>query len=174
MIKITISAILILCFASLQAKADDIKEFKLDSGIKVTIEEAPFDPKGHEIINCKGSEMPCLIDGGFPYGTDFSLPRSYLKKLIITYEGKSYSLDSSHMFNAWGNRPLEVKGVIRYLGGHCYDSKHCALRGLFSDAAGSYVAEWVVINGVPSRTVLTSSDDVVHLFMKNIDPPVYE
>lgn len=172
--KINICAILMLCFASLQANADEIKEFKLNSGITVSIEEAPFNPQGHEIVNCEGSEIPCLIDGSFPYGANFSLPSTYLKKLVISFEGKSHSLDTSHMFNAWGNRPLEVKGVIRYLGGHCYDSEHCALRGLFSDAAGSYVAEWVVINGVSSRTVLTSSDDVVHLFMKNIDPPVYE
>ena len=78
------------------------------------------------------------------------------------------------MYDAWGARPLEVKGVVRYFGGKCFDTKNCQLRGLFSDAAGSFVAEWQIVGGLPTRTILTSSSDVVHLFMNNIDPPVFE
>jgi hypothetical protein len=78
------------------------------------------------------------------------------------------------MYNAWGSRPLEFIGSVRYFGGKCVDAKNCSFRGLFSDAGGSFVAEWRVINGVSTRTVLTDSSDVVSLFMKNIDPPEYE
>ena len=45
---------------------------------------------------------------------------------------------------------------------------------MFSDAAGSFVAEWQIVNGISTRTVLTSSNDVVHLLMEHIDPPEYE
>jgi hypothetical protein len=78
------------------------------------------------------------------------------------------------MYDAWGARPLEHPGAVRYFGGKCIDSANCQFRGLFSDAAGSFVAEWRVVNGISVRTVLTSSDDVVSLFMKKIDPPEYD
>jgi hypothetical protein len=50
----------------------------------------------------------------------------------------------------------------------------CQFRGIFSDAAGSYAAEWKIINGKSYRTFLTSSKDVLDLFIKNIDPPTFE
>ena len=102
------------------------------------------------------------------------LPRTYLKSISVSYRNKSYSLDASDMYDAWNGRPLEYKGTVRYFGGKCFSTKDCQFRGLFSDGASSFVAEWRVVNGKPIRTVLTSSGDVVNLFMKNIDPPEYE
>ena len=168
-----IIAIMLILFSSLTL-AGETKVFDLKDGIKVSILEVPFDPSSHEIENCDGSEMPCLIDGHFPYGTAFNLPRTRLKKLTLSIGSSSYNLDTTGMYNAWGKRPLEYEGKIRYLGAHCYTEKSCTLRGIFSDAAGSYVAEWKIINGQPHRTVLSSTDDIMHLFMKNIDPPYYE
>lgn len=78
------------------------------------------------------------------------------------------------MYNGWGSHPLEYKGVIRYFGGKCFDTKNCQFRGLFSDAAGTFVAEWRIVNELPIRTMLTNSDDVVNLFIKNIDPPEFD
>lgn len=156
------------------AHASDMQEFNLGKGITAQIEEAPFNPENHKIINCKDSNIPCTIDGVFPFGTAFDMPKTYLKSLSLTVSGKTYKLDTTGMYNAWGNRPLEYKGTIKYLGAHCYDKDNCALRGLFSDAAGSYVAEWLIVNGIATRTVISSSDDIVHLFMKNIEPPYYE
>lgn len=77
------------------------------------------------------------------------------------------------MYDAWGNRPLEVKGAIRYFGGRCSDVKNCEFRGIFSDGVGTFVAEWRVVDGVPIRDVLTDSSDIIDLFMHNIDPPIH-
>jgi len=93
---------------------------------------------------------------------------------MATFAGRSYSLDVSQMYNAWGSRPLEYKGSVRYFGGSCENALNCTLRGLFSDAAGAYVAEWQIVNGVSERTILTWSADVVTEFMKHIDPPEYD
>ena len=78
------------------------------------------------------------------------------------------------MYDAWGARPLEQEGVIRYFGGKCFDKENCQLRGVFSDGAGSFVAEWRIVNGHAARTVLTTSSDVVNLFKQHIDPPSFE
>ena len=74
------------------------------------------------------------------------------------------------MYDAWGGRALEANGV-RYFGGSCVDELNCDLRGLFSDAAGAYVAEWQIVGGVVERTVLSDSSDVVAAFRQHIDPP---
>ena len=91
---------------------------------------------------------------------------TYLKNITASYQGHSYTLDVADMYNAWGNRSLEHPGVIRYFGGRCYDKSNCQFRGIFSDAAGSFVAEWLIVDGLAIRTVLTSSNDVVNLFKK--------
>ena len=101
------------------------------------------------------------------------MPKTYVKGITVSYRGKSYSLNSSDMFNAWGERPLEING-IRYFGGECFDVRNCRFRGIFSDAAGTFVAEWMVVDGVSVRTVLTNSSDVESLFLRHIDPPWFK
>jgi hypothetical protein len=154
--------------------ADATASFVLPSGVAVTITEAPFDRSQFKIVGCSETDSECLVNGVFPVGSAGLLPSTYVKSIVITFDGKSHSLDVSNMYNAWGSRPLEVEGVIRYFGGRCDDQDNCQVRGLFSDAAGSFVAEWCIASGVPVRTVLTDTNDVVNLFMKNIDPPEYE
>jgi hypothetical protein len=90
--------------------------------------------------------------------------------MTATVGGRTYKLEISQMYDAWGSRPLEANGV-RYFGGSCEDELNCTLRGLFSDATGAYAAEWHIVDGVPVRTVLTDSNDVVAAFRQHIDPP---
>ncbi|HET8711859.1 MAG TPA: hypothetical protein VFM32_10805, partial [Spongiibacteraceae bacterium] len=150
------------------------RAFTLPSGVKVEIIEVPFNAKLFKISGCKNTDSACLINGKIPWGVAFGLPATYIKSLVISYNNQSYELDVSNMYNAWGARPLEVSGGPRYFGGKCFDTKNCQFRGLFSDAAGSFVAEWRIVNGIPMRTVLTDSNDVVNLFTQNIDPPEFE
>ena|ERR1700733_11025396 len=131
--------------------------FDLPSGVHVVIVEAPFAPR-HSI--------GCFIGS--------AAPKTYVKRITATYHGRSWLLDSSCMFDAWGERPLQIEGVIRYFGGKCDDDGSCAFRGLFSDGAESFVAEWYISDGIAKRTVFSGSVDLKSLFMKNIDPPTYD
>ncbi|MGD0663104.1 MAG: hypothetical protein ABSD38_34075 [Syntrophorhabdales bacterium] len=158
LISITI-ALFVFADDSVYGNSDSVSKFVLPSGIEVRIVEA----------SCKGAGTACQTKGIVAEGVFVGeIPLTYLKEIAITHKGRIYQLDTSGMFNAWGNRPLEYPGVVRYFGGHC-DEKTCVIRGLFADAALTYVAEWVVVDGVPARTVLTGSQDVVDVFMKNID-----
>jgi hypothetical protein len=155
------------------AADESVASFTLPSGVAIRIIEAPFDGSKHRLKGCTGPDG-CLIDGRIPFGSDGGLPKSYVKSITASFKGQHHTLDASQMYNAWGGRPLEVKGTIRYFGGKCQDSMNCSLRGLFSDASGSFVAEWQVVSGVSQRTIITSSSDVMNEFRKNIDPPVFE
>jgi len=163
-----------LLFATAAVAADKTSTFTLPSGVKVTIVEVPFEKSLFKIEGCSDRDSVCRINGHAPFGVAFGLPKTYVKSITVSFKGRSNSLDASDMYNAWGSRPLEHPGSIRYFGGKCFDNGNCQLRGLFSDGAGTFVAEWAIVNGLSIRTVLTGSDDVVNLFMKNIDPPEYE
>ena len=165
---------LFFCMFSTLALADSASTFTLPSDVRVTIVEAAFHEENFTIDGCSAKSPICFINGKLPYGLAFGLPKTYIKSVTIFYQGTSYALDGTNMYNAWGNRPLEYPGAVRYFGGGCVDKKNCQFRGLFSDAAGAYVAEWLIVEGYAIRTVLTNSIDVVNLFTKNIDPPVFD
>lgn len=145
--------------------------FTLPSGVHVQITEQKFQKDQFQVVGCKVGDKSCLINGHIPFGMMDYLPKTYLKAITVSYLGHSYSLDVSNMYDAWGIRPLAFKGSVRYFGGACSDANNCQFRGLFSDGAATFVAEWCVVNGKSTRTVLTDSSDVVDLFMHHIDPP---
>jgi hypothetical protein len=155
------------------APGTNIARFTLPSGMKVEIVEALFASSGIKAVGCEKAVEVCRL-GGKPYGMATGLPKTYVRSIGITYADATYRLDSAGMYDAWGNRPLQAKGGIRYFGGSCSDAKNCVFRGLFGDGANSYVAEWVIFDGVSSRTVLSGDDDLFELFEKHMDPPVYE
>jgi hypothetical protein len=155
------------------APAANVVRFTLPSGVKVEIVEAPFASSGIKAVGCENAVQVCRL-GGKPYGMATGLPKTYVRSIGITYVNATYRLDSADMYDAWGSRPLQKKGGIRYFGGSCSDAKNCVFRGLFGDGASSYVAEWVIFDGVSSRTVLSGDSDLLGLFEKYIDPPVYE
>src|ERR1700733_11301338 len=99
--------------------------FTLPSGVHVEIIEAPFQKGQFNISGCSNDGNACRINGHVPSGSGFSLPKTYVKAITVSYQGRSYSLDASDMYDAWGTRPLEVKGVVRYFGGKCFDVKNC-------------------------------------------------
>lgn len=166
-----ITLVLGLVFAGSAYAADRVSEFTLPSGASVRIVEASFE----ESKRTYTPVHPCLVDGQIPFGVDCERPREYVKQLTVVVHGKRHELDVSSMYDAWQGRALASKPVgangstVRYFGGHCVVDTSCVFRGAFSDGAGTFVAEWVVHDGVSQRTVLSNSRDVVGQVMRNID-----
>jgi hypothetical protein len=171
--RIAITVVAIVSVTSVWA-ADKHSAFTLPSGVKVEIVEGDFTDSGFAASECNGQSAKCRINGHIPFGNALTIPKSYVKKLDVSYSDRSYSLDVSNMYNAWGGRPLESRQAVRYFGGRCDDQENCRFRGLFSDAAGAFAAEWVVMGGLSARTVLTDSSDILKLFREHIDPPEFQ
>jgi hypothetical protein len=164
----------IILFPLSSFATDTRSKFTLPSKVEVSIIEEPFYKKKFMVEGCSDKGSICRINGHIPFGVAFGVPKTYVKSIVITFHGKSSALDVSDMYNAWGNRPLEYSDKVRYFGGKCFDVNNCQIRGIFSDAAGSFVAEWLIVDGRAIRTVLTGSSDVVDLFIKHIDPPEFD
>ena len=171
--KIFIFAFVLLFSCNLFAEQKS--EFTLPNDIEVTIIEDEFKEKDFVVKRCMDDKRNiCAINGIFPFGFDGRLPKTYLKKIIIKHNDDIYELDTSGMYDAWGSRArYSTENKAGSFNGYCSEIK-CAFRGVFSDAAGTFAAEWIIIEGQVTRTVLTSSNDVLNLFSKNIVPPTYE
>jgi hypothetical protein len=165
--SLLLSVLVVLQTAS--AFADDVSEFTLPSGVAVKIVEAPFGGADFRVSRCSPEGYNCLVNGRIPFGTTRT-PTTFVKSITISYAGTTHELDVSDMYDAWGHR----SSPSDYFGGKCWDANDCHVRGLFSDAGGSFVAEWLVWEGAVTRTVITGSGDVVNLFQKNLEPPEYE
>jgi len=171
--KIKILVLLILSLAS-SIFADKVSTFELLSNVKVTIIESKFDKKSFNIERCSNNSSICKINGSIPFGIDLNIPKTYVKDIKIEFDNTFYTLNSKDMYNAWGDKSFYVKDTIQYFGGECFDKKHCQFRGIFSDASGSFVAEWYIIDGLPVRTILSNSNDLINLFSENINPPIFD
>ena len=164
--------ILFCVLSSCAVSQENITTYSFDSGVSVTLTETVYSKS--QLVECEKNNSTCRTNGDVVFGSVNQKPTSYLKQIYINIDDKIYDLDTSYMYNAWAGKPKEVEGVIQYLYASCFDKNNCIVRGLFSDAAGSYIGEWKITNTQPYRTVLTSSNDLVKVFIKDINPPKYE
>lgn len=159
---------------ALAAENESVATIELGKNIKASLTERAFYPGQAKIETCSSGSGICGINGGIPFGIASGMPKTFLSKLTVSVEQKTYTLDTSNMYDAWGKRPIEGKGAVRHLAASCYGPLNCIVRGIFSDGTGAYVAEWAIVDGRASRTMLTGSTDIVDLFLKHIDPPGFE
>lgn len=155
-------AILSLLLASSGAQARDIAPthpagettFTFSPGLVLHMRVSSFDPATHSVTRCKvlDWEGVCLIDGKPIFGTDWGTPRSVLESAELEVEGLKIPLDVSSLYEPWIHSKNWFS-VAPVEGGW-------EIRGCFSDGAGSYVVQWLVIAGVSIRTLI-SKDEVI-------------
>ncbi len=128
---------------------------KLSNNAVLKMKLQPFTPTQHKITTCKVLDWTgtCLIDGKPFFGTDWETPKSQLVEATVVIGGQTkVKLDVSNMFNPWigeaSKKDFKISGVEGGL----------LIHGEFSDGAGSYVAEWLVIDGSSVRTKLQKDE----------------
>jgi len=163
--KKTAVGALILCFiitilgygsASGQTKSKNTNNFTipLGEGISLSMTVSTFEPSAHKTTKCKilDWEGICLIDDKPVFGTDWELPEKQLTRALVRVAGNSIDLDVSCMFNPWFGKPRTGDFSIKKVeGGYL-------IRGSFSDGAGSYEAEWLIIQNASVRTKLVKKE----------------
>ena len=130
----------------------------LKEGVTLQMSVAPFRSREHRITRCEmfAETMPehdsvvCLIDGKPVFGTDWEMPYNQLVKATLTVGGKTIDLDVSCMYNPFYDKPDSTRFSVEKA-----DDLYI-ITGTFSDAAGSYDAQWLIIENGSVRTRLTS------------------
>lgn len=128
--------------------------FDLGHGLTLRMSASPFDPKQHAIETCQreDSSAVCLIDGKPIFGADGEMPRSRLDKATVDLAGRKVELDTSCMYNPWVASP----GKDSFTATPTEDG--FLVTGSFSDGAGSYFAQWLIVKGGSVRTVLSTDE----------------
>jgi len=116
----------------------------------VLMEVLEFVPSKAELELCEhlDGEGICSINGDVVFGTDWRMPRTrfgFLKLVVNNVD--TISLDVSGLFNPTliGEEPRNVFELQKTRIG-------LVLRGFFSDGAGSYFSEWLIIGSASLRT----------------------
>jgi hypothetical protein len=101
----------------------------------------------------------CFIDNNVVFGTDFELPKTKLTSAYIIYDNKKVSLDISSMYNP------NIQSLTNKLFKTEKIGDKLVITGLFSDGAGSFLVQWIVINKSSVRTIISSDENVyINLF----------
>lgn len=165
-ITTSVSLILVASVASALA-ADHTYEFTLPSKVDIRIVESSFGERPR-------TACPDLANAA--KDRDYK-PKTYVKSIQARYQGQTIRFDVTCMTDAWNGRPLQHANGPRYFGGWCEILRsgvpQCAFRGVFADGSEAFVAEWWAFGSKAKRTVLSSSSDLMDLFLLKIDPPRY-
>jgi hypothetical protein len=136
-------------------------EVPLGSGATLHLTAAPFDSAAHTLSRYPGAGV-YAIDGRPFFGSDASIPETVLTSAEFEAGGTRTPLDVRGMFNPWHEAPAPHDFQVESYG----IEGGWLVRGLFSDGAGSYAAEWLVVGDGSLRTVLTNNDLVIPVLLR--------
>jgi hypothetical protein len=160
---ITNISVFCFCFCFLLfaiASADETKgdnvTVSLSKNVVLKMRSKPVIQKNHKIATCKILDQMgiCLVDRKPVFGTDWETPKSQLIEAMVVIDGGTLvKLDVSCMYNPWAGQPQKKNFAVTTVEGGL------VVHGEFSDGAGSYVAEWLIVDGSSVRTKLEKDVD---------------
>ena len=163
--SVLVGFLLILPALNTQAQVQRVT-FQLNRTASITFEQAPFKAVGktfkyNESRELNVSKSLTTINGKPVFGTDGEMPRYILAKATLLLNGHSYHLQTDGMYNPWATAKMKREFIRLTQAGGSYK-----IQAVFSDGAGSYLAEWQVRNKVAKRTFLTADDELVTGFFQ--------
>jgi hypothetical protein len=129
-------------------------QLKLNDSINLNLEKSDFKLMNEKIGYYKS--FPVTINDKIIFGTDRDLPKSKLKKAILNIGGKIIRLEIDGMYNPWFGNEIN-KNLIKFV----IENDFLKLKILFSDGAGSYLAEWIIFKNSSTRTILSNEEDII-------------
>ncbi|AWV97222.1 hypothetical protein [Arcticibacterium luteifluviistationis] len=140
----------------------DTVTVSLNDSSKVILERTLWDSGSQKVESYEG-RFPYAIDGEIIYGTDGDLPSSKLTSVKLFIGKESYELETKGMFNPW---------FLDYFNGEHFILKPYGIKGFkllayFSDGAGTYGAEWKILEKSSIRTILTNEESILFEYFEN-------
>jgi hypothetical protein len=132
---------------------------KLDDNVTLILLQEPFDSKGKD-IELSDNKFVISINNKPVFGTDGEIPRTFLKKAILSIGTKTYNLQVDGMYNAWLDGYFNDKTFTLRKEGLKY-----IVSGGLSDGAGFYGVEWVIAGRGSIRTILSNDERIVFEYM---------
>jgi hypothetical protein len=153
-VTFVLSVLLLAAPGETPSSGADTVLVELAGGAQLELRTRPFVESEHQVERCEilGWTAVCLIDGRPVFGTDWELPHTVVESARVILGGRAVELDVSSMFDPMiTSRKKELFRLTEVEGGY-------SLWGLFSDGAGAYEAEWLIIRDSSVRTALRYAD----------------
>jgi hypothetical protein len=146
--------VFVLAFSSIVFGQTDIAVVKLNDTINLEMYRIPFDSTGkHFELN---NNLLLSINGASLFGTDGDYPKYQLSKAVLHIGHRTYQLQVDNMYNPWfGEIPFEKSFKLKI------DGSYIKIKGIFSDGAGSYGAEWTISGLSSIRTILSNDEQIM-------------
>jgi hypothetical protein len=155
--KSIIITFIFLSFNIIVAQSQSADEYviNLSKDIVLNMKIVKFDPSKHIIDSCQVMPDPdgwggiCLIDHKPVFGADWRMPRTILDEIYVLVRNVKIPLDASCMYNPFpGGISLNDAFSYKIVEGGI------VVKGSFSDGAGFYIAEWLIINNKSVRILI--------------------
>ena len=143
-------SILILLFISSFKLISQVEKvsIKVNDTISIELTRESFKKKNKN-IQYKDSLHLYSIDSNPVFGTNMVIPKHQLIEAKLIIKNKGITLNTSFMYDPWWKNKNTIIFKVKNI------HNGIQLRGLFSSGAGSYVAEWHIIENKSTRTIIT-------------------
>lgn len=152
---VLITVMLLVLVPSVRAELFEAQrgQFTYQRGLVLEYQVSPFDKRS---FHHKGGRI------GPVYGVDGGVPFTRLEKLILSRGKTRTVLEVSCMYNpAAGGRMEKEQFYVRVI-----SPWSMILTGTFSDAAAGYAAQWLIVDGIGVRTLLSNDPKTVLRLIK--------
>jgi hypothetical protein len=151
---ITIS-ILMLLLTSVSYGQEVRAIIHLNDTIQLELFRDKFDTTGKD-FEFYDNKYLLSVNGCPLIGTDGEYPKYQLSKAVLTIGKYNYELQVDNMYNPWfGEKPYAK--LFKYK----IDGTEIRIKAAFSDGAGSYGAEWLIVAHSSIRSILTNDEEIV-------------
>ena len=128
---------------------------QLENDIFLILEKSDFKLTDQKVDYYK-DKVPIGLNNRIIFGTDGEIPTSRLIKATLKIGKKVHQLQiDDDMYNPWFLGINEQFFKIKKVG------NQFRLTGIFSDGAGTYAAEWLIIENSNIRTLFTADEEKV-------------
>jgi hypothetical protein len=133
-----------------------------NGGAEITMEVVPYQGAQCATAQCRANAFAIL---GHHRAT------SVVASLTVKRNGHVYHLPTDGMVDPQIGSVSEAAERIKL---SCDTVDNCTLRGVFGDAGGVYVCEWLIIDNTVVRTVFSPSQDLFNFVRTHLSAPAYE
>ena len=153
--KNSILIILFLLYSIIGLSQTDKSVIKLNDSTTVELERTEFNASEKK-IDYYADKIPIGINGKLILGTDGKLPIYKLTKATLILGTRKYDLQVENMYNPWLGKEFN-QDLIKLE----QDGNQFRLKMIFSDGAGTYGSEWLIIGNSSLQTILTADENLI-------------
>jgi hypothetical protein len=129
----------------------------LNDSVRLTLVKDSFHKASKKIVYWDSTKQAISsIDGRPVYGTDAIMPESELTSAYLHIRDKKINLNVECMYDPWQNETNTLRAQAIQHGGN-----PLKVQCLLSNGAGTYLAEWIIIENKSFRTMITSDMAII-------------